>query len=111
MTFKNSLFGDSNVSFLGKLGGRRVVDGSELDSHFLVAHEVGLYFRRILRLRFYRLIWRAVRLGELVLYYIKYQIQRSFNLIRQRLNLQLARLFGTLKKLVFKRDSLRADEV
>ena len=47
-TFENPFFSISNVSFVGKFWARMDVVGTELCSHFLVAHAFGLNFLRIL---------------------------------------------------------------
>ena len=53
-TFKNPFFSLSNITFASKLRTRRVVVGTELCSHFLVAHEVCLNYRRIFILSNFR---------------------------------------------------------
>ena len=106
-TFENSLFGDSNVGFVSKLRARRVVVGTKLCRHFLVAHALGCNFLRI-RLLGLDLNWRDVRLGELVLHYIDLQNLWSFDFLRlQRLNL---RLQGQAH-LLLERQILRFDEL
>ena len=88
-TFENLFYSISNVSFVGKLRAQWVVVGTELCSHFLVAHEVGFKFLRILILGL-DFNWRNVRLGELVFHYIEFQVFLLFDLLRQqRLNLRL----------------------
>ena len=89
LTFKNSLFGDSNIGFVCKLRARRVVVGTKLCRHFLVAYAVGLNFLRNLIFDL-DLNWRDVRLGELVLHNIDFKIIWSFDFPRQqRFNLRL----------------------
>ena len=61
-TFKDSFFGISNDSFVGKVRARRVVVGTELCRHFLVAHKVGFNFLRIMIIGRYRLNWRDAKI-------------------------------------------------
>ena len=74
-TLENPFFSILNVSFVGNLRAQRVAVETELCSHFLVAHEVGLNFLRILILGV-NLNWLNVRLGVLDCHYIEFQVCR-----------------------------------
>ena len=88
VTFANSICCISNIGFVIKLRARLVVVWAELDIHFVVAHEVGLYFLCILILGL-DLNWWNVRLWELAIHYIDLLFLWSFTLLRQqRLNLR-----------------------